>query len=97
MQSINDGRVALTLQFQLSTLQLPRVPHRLEGLAAVAFGQHCYHDGAVLLGAADRQRQNMGAPLWPVEQPFNDFNPHPASHADKRYMDQPDQSQLCAQ
>ena len=49
--------------------EVPRIPSRLEGLAAVALGHALCHDSAVLLGAAHQQRQVMGAPLWPVNRP----------------------------
>lgn len=51
-----------------SANNLPRIPSRLEGLAEVALGQGNHHIGAILLGAANQQRQVMGAPLWPVEK-----------------------------
>lgn len=51
-----------------SANELPRIPSRFEGLAAVALGCVRHHDSATLLGAAHKQRQVIGAPLWPVEQ-----------------------------
>lgn len=52
-----------------SANEVPRIPSRLEGLAAVGLGRARCHDSAVLLGAAHQHRQVMGAPLWPVERP----------------------------
>jgi hypothetical protein len=52
--------------------RLPSIPIRMELLAETFAEMHEYPRGAVLLGAAHYQREVMGLPVLPVNQPTNE-------------------------
>ena len=59
------------MQESLAHLQevRPQIPARLEGLAQVWLGLDRVERAVTLLGATHRLREEMGCPLFPVEQP----------------------------